>query len=138
MRVATPEDLPDCIRMGVDFSLMAGFEPVREKIGGTLAALINDGGILVHGKPATGMIGGVIYTHFFNNELVAQEMFWWVDPGSRGSVGLELLEAFEQWAKDRGADKIIMVSLELNDVSRVYLKRGYKPLEHGYVRSLWQ
>jgi len=137
IREATKSDTNACIAMGLEFLDMAGFEPVIEKVEQTITSLIDGQSLLVSGDPATGMIGGILYPHYFNNEMIAQELFWWVSPLHRGS-GIKLLDAFEDWAKRRGADKIMMISLEKNDVSRIYKKRGYQALEHTFERQLWQ
>ena len=123
--------------MGLEFVEMAGFEPVEDKVKQTIDNLIETESLLVAGEPATGMIGGIIYPHYFNDEVIAQELFWWVSPLHRGS-GIKLLNAFEEWAEKRGADKVMMISLEKNDVSRIYTKRGYSALEHTYEKTLWQ
>ncbi len=136
IRFATNNDLLDCLKMGVDFCGMAGMKPSRIKIKQTLKDLINNQSLIVYGDKPQGMIAGIIYEHYFNTEVISQELFWWVDPESRGGVGLKLLSAFENWSKDNGAEKIMMISLEANDVSKVYKKRGYAPLEHTFVRSI--
>ena len=137
IREANTTDSNACVAMGLEFLEMAGFEPVEEKVEDTINSLIDSQSLLVSGDPAIGMIGGIIYPHYFNNEIIAQELFWWVSPLHRGS-GIKLLDAFEDWAKERGADKVMMISLEKNDVSGIYEKRGYHALEHTYERQLWQ
>ena len=124
--------------MGLEFVRMAGFEPVEGKVISTIQELIETNSLIVMGDPAVGMVGGIIYPHYFNDEIIAQELFWWVSPAHRGGGGTRLLDAFEQWAEDEGADKIMMISLEKNDVSGIYKKRGYTSLEHTYEKKLWQ
>ena len=136
IRKADKSDLKTCLNMGLDFCQMAGFKPDYKKIESTMMELIEAGNLIVHGRPATGMIGGVIYEHYFNKEVVSQELFWWVTPKARGGAGIKLLKAFEDWSKENGADKVMMISLEKNDVSRIYLKRGYTALEQTYMRLL--
>ena len=136
IRNAEKSDLKACLNMGLDFCEMAGFKPDYKKIENTISELINNGGLIVYGSPAVGMIGGIIYEHYFNREVVAQELFWWVSPKARGGAGIKLLQAFEDWARENKADKVLMISLDVNDVSGIYLKRGYTALEQTYQRFL--
>lgn len=136
IRFAEISDLDACVEMGVEFTKMAGFTPGEGKISTTMTGLIDSDSLIVFGLPAIGMVAGIIYEHFFNNEKVAQELFWWVKPSARGGIGKQLLTAFEDWAIQQGADKVLMISLEKNDVSGIYEKRGYTPLEHTYERLL--
>lgn len=82
------------------------------------------------------MLGGQLVEMFFSREAIhASEMFWW----SEGR-GKELLEAFEQWAREAGATGIIMA--DLNDPERnavmesLYGKRGYALTERHFVKAI--
>jgi GNAT superfamily N-acetyltransferase len=94
--------------------------------------LLPDGGLPV------GAIGGVLYPDPNDGALVATECFWFVHPQFRGR-GLELLEAFESWARDRGAQRIIMVllhNLMPEQLSALYRRRGYTAVETHYVKGM--
>lgn len=101
--------------------------------------LIKDHVLLVHGDPPIGMAGAMISPAFFNEkELYACELFWWVNPEARG-VGKELLDALEVAVKERGATHLAMLCLENMEpekVGQMYARRGYKLVEHSYMKEL--
>lgn len=82
-----------------------------------------------------GAIGGCSGPHPFNHaHWIAQELFWW----SEGREGLRLLDAFEGWAAARCATvrMITLEAVEPERMGRLYERRGYAPLEHGYIKGL--
>ncbi len=82
----------------------------------------------------TGMIGVHIYNHPMSDELVAAELFWWVEPEARG-CGVKLLKRAERWASNMGASRLQVVAP--NDrVASLYQRRGFAKLEVQYERSL--
>lgn len=86
-----------------------------------------------------GAIAGVLYENVFDGELCASELFWYIWPGAQKGAGTALLEAFEEWAKDRGATRVTMAYMLHNMPERLaafYEKRGYRPFETHYVRSI--
>lgn len=72
------------------------------------------------------------------NFTIAQEVFWWVEPDvSREAIAL--LKAGEGWAQSSGAKASVMIRLDgMRDeaLHRLYLRFGYNPVEHHYVRKL--
>jgi GNAT superfamily N-acetyltransferase len=60
------------------------------------------------GDELNGAIGGVVSPDACGGDLMATELFWFVFPGKRGSTGIRLLRAFEDWAKENGAERIRM------------------------------
>lgn len=87
-----------------------------------------------------GIIAGQIHPLPFLGAKVAMECLWWVEPEERGSpAGVDLLDAFEYWAKLQGADFLQMMSMpdmtgKLLD--RLYRKRGYDLTEIAYTKEL--
>jgi GNAT superfamily N-acetyltransferase len=73
----------------------------------------------------------------FGPYSLATETAWWVEPDKRGSgLGLQLLQAFEYWAKEKaGAAMISMSSLD-DKVGEMYTKQGYKLYERAYMKVL--
>lgn len=107
----------------------------RESVAILLAHLIdNPDGILICDDD--GMIGGLCHPHPFNISLkVGQELFWY----SEGETGLALLEACEVKAKEIGAQFWTMICEETmrpKVVGRLYERRGYRLLEHSYIKEL--
>jgi len=51
---------------------------------------------------------------------------------------LRLLDAFEEWAAEK-CGTVRMIALEAVNperTGRLYQRRGYAPLEHGYIKRL--
>jgi GNAT superfamily N-acetyltransferase len=140
MRHATHDDLLEIVQMGREFAEAAGEPFDRDKFADTVDSLIDadEGVILI--SPA-GMVAGVVYDSYFHPDLkIAQELFWWVKPEHRGNKqGVALLDGFEAWAAAQGASRVIMLALQAltpRKIGKLYIGRGYKPLEHSYSREL--
>ena len=148
IRRATPADLPALVSMGGRFFSASGMAAVTsydpESIARTFQQLMgseqglllvaDDGGIV-------GMAGALVYPHYFNqHDLVAQELFWWVDESARkGGAGSGLLQGIEEWAAAMGARSVMMLSLSALDperVNRMYEKAGYRPAEQSFIKRL--
>ena len=138
IRPATVSDIPRLLEMGSKFADKArliehvGYDP--ESMEKTFAYLIGDGNCCVL-VGESGAIGGMKSPHPFNHaHWIAQELFWW----SEGREGLRLLDAFEAWAGEQCAT-VRMITLEAVNperMGRLYQRRGYAPLEHGYIKRL--
>lgn len=84
-----------------------------------------------------GVVGGLKYPDPNDGDLVVSECFWFVVKEKRGR-GIELLDAFERWAKEEGAKRIIMVHLSglmPERIKLLYERRGYKEIEVHYVKE---
>ncbi len=98
---------------------------------GGLFVLEEDGKML-------GAIGAIAYPCPNNGETIAAEMFWYVRREHRGR-GLRLFDAFEAWAKAKGARRLAMVHLlELTPAAleRFYRSRGYRAVEVHYIKEV--
>jgi GNAT superfamily N-acetyltransferase len=147
IRVATTEDFAPLLTMGREFYDASGYSDLvgfdRESLVRTFEQLMQNGGLFVaevNGE-VVGMVGGMVYPFYFDaDHLTGQEVFWWVMPEHRkGRIGLELLQALEEWAKARGAKSLSMVSLDrLNpeQVARMYSAAGYRASEHTFIKRL--
>ena len=99
--------------------------------------------VLVSGDEVVGICGALAFPLYFNSDyLLAQELFWYVDPDHRGS-GYKLLNSLEEWAKDEGVHTIHMFALEdksIETMKKVYAKKGYHPIERTFSKELkkWQ
>lgn len=135
IRPATHSDIPALLEMGQAFADKAklaehvGYDP--GDMADTFAALIGGGHPVFIGE--SGAIGGTSTPHPFNKtHIIAQEMFWW----SEGREGLRLLGAFEDWC-EANCHSLRMITLEAvnpDRMGRLYERRGYVPLEHGYIK----
>lgn len=138
IREATSDDVGRLLDMGARFAETAkliesvGYEPAD--MAKSFQWMIDDPlhVILMGGA---GAIGGSSAPHPFNHShWMAQEVFWW----SEGREGLKLLDAFEAWAAER-CHSVRMITLEAvnpETMGRLYRRRGYAPLEHGYIKRL--
>jgi hypothetical protein len=92
-----------------------------------------------HNGTLVGLLAGVIAPHFITTDILAQESMWFCVPDHRGLESLKMFKAFEQWAAEKGATAISMVSLERlspPSVEKFYLKRGYAKVEAHYLKFL--
>lgn len=138
IRPATVSDIPALLAMGAKFSEKArliesvGYD--EESMAKTFAWMVEDENCTVF-IGETGAIGGMKSPHPFNHaHWIAQELFWW----SEGREGLRLLDAFEAWAAETCAT-VRMITLEAVNperMGRLYHRRGYAPLEHGFIKRL--
>jgi GNAT superfamily N-acetyltransferase len=91
----------------------------------------------VDGK-IVGAIGGMRHKDANSADMIATEMFWFVDPLRRGD-GLKLYDAFEDWAKSQGCQQLQMVHLADSmpaKLERFYERKGYRKLEVRYGKEL--
>lgn len=135
---ATKADIPHILDMGERFHKLSPWRDrpyVREAVEQTLSNLIESPvGVLLYN--GTGILGGVISPIYFGGGWVAQELFWFADRN-----GKELLDAFEEWAGEQGADCVVMAHLTLGEeaderMRRIYEKRGYSLRETHFYKGL--
>ena len=76
----------------------------------------------------------------FNGRVTACEHWWFAHKEYRGAgIAIQLFDAFEAEATARGAQKFLMGRLETpqaEKLDRLYVSRGYKPLERMFVKDL--
>lgn len=84
-----------------------------------------------------GGVGAIKGPIFFNKGIaVSLERFLWVVPDERaGGIGKALLEAIEDAARKAKCDYLNMISLDEN-VSKIYVKRGFTVVEHMHMKRL--
>ena len=138
VKQATPKDFPAILEMGRRFH---EFSPWRDRPFSDDATLemlqrITDSEDAVLFTNGTGILGGVVAPIYFGGGVVAQELFWFADKGGR-----ELLDAFEQWADDKGASGVLMISLAIDEktderMGKIYERRGYRLRERNYYKGL--
>ncbi len=134
IRPATLADIPQLAEWGQRFAERAklvdhvGYEPAD--MVNTFKVMIEDHLVLVGENGAIGAMKG---PHPFNyTHICAQEVFWW----SEGREGLRLLDGLETWAR-ANCHSLRMITLESVDAdrtARLYERKGYTPLERGYIK----
>jgi GNAT superfamily N-acetyltransferase len=93
-------------------------------------------GVVFLDEDHQGVIGGIIIPFAYGFQLQAAELCWWVEPEARKTgLGKELLDAFENWASERDASFITMISLD-DQVGKVYEKLGYALKERTYMKEI--
>lgn len=147
IRAACLDDVPAMLALLADFHAASGMAAVAPYCAESMAATLhgmmtNDSAILLVAEQGdvVGVAGAMVFPAYWNaTATVAQETFWWADPAHRGHVGPALLEGLENEARNRGAQRFLMVCLEAlrpAAVGELYRRRGYHALEHSYVRAI--
>jgi RimJ/RimL family protein N-acetyltransferase len=142
LREATRSDVPAIVATGQRFiqasSYARALQDNPEQFMAFVAWLIEDPQgqvwVLEHRGSVCGILGATSFVHPMDGLPAAAEMFWWVDPETRGH-GLKLLRAFEAWARARGARKVI-VAAPTPDVERLYERLHYTRVETSYERMI--
>jgi hypothetical protein len=135
IRPCTASDIPFLQEIGPKFAARASlpFPLDPDSLERTLITIIETG-VCLRGEH--GAIGGFIFPHPFNNDvIVGSELFWW----SEGREGLALLAAFEAACKDRDAVMVGMITLDSVEPERtgaLLERRGFKPLERQYIKEI--
>lgn len=149
VRLATPHDVPWIMGLAKAFYDYSEYKKYPFDYDGTLAyvfGLIDAKGkgraLLVsvddHDIPV-GMVWAEGVKQPWTTVRIASEVVWWVAPAWRASRrGLELLGAYEDWAKLQGYQILINglhgASKEL--LEPIYLRRNYQPIETYYIKEL--
>lgn len=143
IRKATMDDMPRLIQMGRHFIGQTGYQrhiaanDIQMQVlahhlmtneNTTIFAFERDGELI-------GMLGCMIFDHPVSGEKIASEVFWWVEPESRG-VGFDLLRQFEKWAKAKGAAKMQMGAPAGTTVGKFYERLGFLEVETLYQRDV--
>jgi len=85
-----------------------------------------------------GLISGYLTTSVTNDNLVLQELMWYVYPEHR-RYGLRLLKHFEDAGRIAGASSVIMVLMHNSkgdQLGAIYGRKGYSPFETHYIKEL--
>lgn len=86
-----------------------------------------------------GILLATVTEDLFDGAVVATEHAWFVMPEARGGrTGAELLDAFEAWAKERGAARAVLSHFieGMPNLDRYFAHRGFFPLEKHYLKAL--
>lgn len=74
--------------------------------------------------------------HPFGAGRVAKETLWYISRRGRGGSAVKMLKEYEKWASAQKCDIISMASLCSNDVSKIYERLGYSPIEVHFTKAL--
>lgn len=91
------------------------------------------------GEPI-GYIGGVLVEDWFGDDTYAADISFYVVPPCRGGrAALQLVMAFERWARERGATRICPATstqVRSESVLGFYAKLGYCAVGHAMSKDL--
>lgn len=146
LKLATKEDLPILVGFALDFQQESiyrdcGFD--LEKVEKSFqAALANPDYLVllaVEKDRPVGMLVATVTELMFSGTKISFEIAWWLDPLYRkGRHALEMIEAYEYWAKEiKKVDKIQMVCLEdelADRIESLYKRRGYQRMERAFIK----
>ena len=147
IRKATREDLFDLAILGKQFVREAKENGYRltfsqEKFTSSFFNVIDNLDYLllvyeIEGE-AVGFFLGAVFEPLFSKDLLAVEMFWWVEEDYRGNrQSLGLLKTFEDWAKEKGASEVSVSDLQgVKDLDKLYKRLGYTKSEVTYKKDL--
>jgi GNAT superfamily N-acetyltransferase len=83
-----------------------------------------------------GLLGFIVFPHYFSRELTAGELMWYVEPEFRQSfTALALLRKAEQMARAMGAKRMQFTAPTV-EVGKAYEALGYKQIEVSYQKEL--
>lgn len=144
IREAVPSDVPRLAEMFSEFvassqyAKYVGNHPtfasraIERMIGNPAAAVF----VVDAEQGIIGMLGVLTFEQPFSGELIASELFWWLDPNHRGH-GCWLLKRAERWARERGAVRMSMMSpVDKPRVASTYMAMGYTEVERVFQRDL--
>tara|TARA_R110000868_G_scaffold255643_2_gene512217 strand:+ start:419 stop:880 length:462 start_codon:yes stop_codon:yes gene_type:complete len=149
VRQATIEDIPAYMDLAAAFVATTPTKDIipfdHEGTAAFVAAALDNPNMLVlvaedAGK-IIGITGALVYPMYFNlGKLVAQELWWYLTPETRGGPASKMLfQTVEKWAKDKGAEAMFMIALadaRVDTMAKVYKRNGYTPTERTYMKGL--
>lgn len=84
-----------------------------------------------------GMLVAQVSETLFSRHKIASEIAWWVHPDHRGNgISTKLLDGYEYWAEQIGANFISMASLNTNRADIILANRGYMATEVAYSKVI--
>lgn len=145
IRAATTEDVPDIVRLGsqslVDGPYAGMLKDTPEQSAKLAIEVIgkSNGRILLYQNDAgrvAGLLGFLVFPHYFTQEPTATEVMWYVAPQERKEGGaIKLLWEAEKQAKEMGATRMGF-SAPNEEVGKLYERFGYRKLEVTYMKEL--
>jgi len=138
VRLATLEDEPAMVRMGVRFLAEGPYPnvaPNPAQVSAVVGTVIRQGFAAIAETDAiVGMLLGWSTPNPITGLVTVAEVAWWMEPEHRGSrAAVVLFQAFETWARTRDAGAIHMIAPAGSTVGHFYERQGYRPLE-----TIWE
>ena len=113
-----------------------------EDLVNTLKLVLESGAIFVIdvGGKAVGILAAMMTNVWYSpSTKLAAEMMWWVNEENRGTIAsIKLIKAYENWARENGADLIAMCDLVIEGqepVGTTLNRLGYEMSERTYIKG---
>lgn len=94
----------------------------------------------VRGDEVLGGFYGSVMKTFFCDDLLAQDMGWWVKQTARGgSAAIVLLMDFEMWARGKGAKKVMVgqsTAVNIESTTKLFKHCGFRVIGYNTVKDL--
>jgi GNAT superfamily N-acetyltransferase len=140
IRLAAFDDVPRLIELGEQFYDGDGVRTANPaELAQFAVSHIYDAHrvCLVAGEPIAAVLCGLVTPHYFTGELTAFKTAWYAVPAARGH-GAHLLRAFEKWAKEKGARRLIVAGRESRTL-QLLERLDYRLLETVFAKDIpWQ
>jgi len=149
VRLATADDLPEYLKLGIDFHAASPMRGVAEfdpaGYGEFYKNAIANPDMAVWlaecEGDVVGISGAMVYPLYFSpNYRVAQELWWFLKPSARGTgAGLAMFQEIERWAGEKDARALFMIALEDENSAQmeaVYRRSGYRPMERTFIKEV--
>lgn len=149
-RDATHADIPALLDLGASFLAASPYASMLHLQGldASLRGLLSAGPehafahvacVYDGDEHVVGALLGALSEPWFGSVLTATELAWWVSPAYRGTAGMRLLRAFEDWAMHHDAQCIALSELTMPgspDLGVALERHGYRAVEKVHVRVL--
>ena len=146
VRVATLDDIPAMLRLGEIMHAESRYSFMAydaEKVATTLTTLIDSGFVMVREANGGELVGGMVgymAEPWFSREPVAAELALFICPDKRGGVAAwYLINAFVEWAEQRGAREITMAittGVKVEDTGKLYQRLGFEQVGGVFKRRM--
>ena len=85
-----------------------------------------------------GFFIGCLHNPLFSDDILATELFWWVEKECRGrGIAIALIKEFERWAKSNNATQVNVSDLQnVKNLGKLYNRLGYQESEMTYRKDL--
>ena len=140
IRIATQDDICKLLPMAREFYKLTPFKEEFDidSVSGSMTHLvIDETGIIFTDDNFECMLGAMVYPLWMNRGVsIAMEMFWWSE---NPRFSTQLLNKFEEWGTNKGASYFELVRLESNEPNRLdnlYRRKGYRAMEHVYLKEV--
>lgn len=136
-RLAERSDLESCFTIAKKFVDFYGISYDEASVKTILEKVMDDGIFIIAyvNDEVTGIAGGLFVNNPWNQEVLFQEMFWWIEEKYRGgSLGIKLL--FELENSVPTGTKIVMSTLPQSNIKdSTMLKLGYVLKEQAFMKG---